>query len=323
MRPYAASSPDFLIGFVFVAVEWVFQIIPAIQDTFTLFLGLIIEAFPFVVLGVGVSSLLAVFLKDEWIEKYIPKNRFLSHPMLALAGALVPVCQCGNIPIARRLLAKGFSVSEATTFMLAAPIVNPLTLFTTLQAFSMAPWIAGARVTLGFFIAVAIGLAISCIRDQKSLLKEKFIAEVCEPGHEHGRGMALGLEIFRQEFTEMMKMLFVGGAVAAIAQEAIPRTAIAALGAHPLYSILAMMALGFVISMCSNVDAFFALSYSQNFTLGSLMVFMLFGPTIDIKILSMLRSTFKPRALAGLGAAVGACAIVAGLGINLLYKPFL
>src|SRR5882757_515355 len=116
----------FATGLVFEFVFWVWDtLLPTMGEIFTLFLGLVVEAFPFIVLGVVVSTLIALFVKDEWIKKYVPKNRFLSHPLVALLGILLPVCQCGNVPVARRLLAKGFPVSQAITFMLAAPIVNP------------------------------------------------------------------------------------------------------------------------------------------------------------------------------------------------------
>ena len=313
-----------LAGSIFNFVFWAWDTVPPILgEVFTLFLGLIIEAFPFIVLGVAVSTLIALFVKDEWIGRFVPKNRFLSHPMLALLGILIPVCQCGNIPVARRLLAKGLPVSQVVAFRLAAPIVNPITLFTTLQAFNVDPAVAWIRIGAGYAIAVAVGLGISCMRNQKSLLKEEFIAEVCDPEHEHTHKLPEALGIFQHEFIEMFRMLFVGAAVAALVQGFVPRSVIAPLGAHPLFSVIAMLGLSFIIALCSNVDAFFVLSYSQTFTLGSLLAFMTFGPTINIKILSMLRSTFTARALIMLSIAVGACSLALGLGVNNLYHPFL
>ncbi len=313
-----------LLGWGFEFIFWIWDIVlPMIGEVFTLFLGLVIEAFPFIVLGVVLSVLIALFVKDEWIERYVPQNRFLSHPLLALLGILLPVCQCGNIPVARRLLAKKFPVSQAVTFMLAAPIVNPITFVTTLEAFNVDPMVAYIRIAAGFVIAVGIGIGISFMDDQNTLLRREFIAEVCEPAHKHKHKWSEAVSIFQHEFIGMFRMLFVGAAIAALVQGFVPRSVIAQLGSHALLSIIAMMGLSFVIALCSNVDAFFVLSYSQTFTLGSLMAFMTFGPSINIKILSMLRSTFTARALIMISLAVAVSSLALGVGINSWYRPFL
>lgn len=292
------------------------------QEIFTLFLGLIIEAFPFIVLGVTISTLIALYVKEDRILKYLPKNRFVSHTIIGFLGIFMPVCECGNIPVARRLILKKFSVSQATVFLLAAPIVNPITFITTLEAFNIDKNIAIMRLVFGYVIALIIGLAISYRKNQSSLLKQEFYAETCEV-HEHDHDKHRGLEIFQREFIGVFRLLFIGAIIAALTQSLIPREFLNTIGAHPILSILAMIFLGLVVSMCSNVDAFFALSYSTTFTLGSLMAFMVFGPMIDIKILSMLKSTFKTKFLVWLSVAVTISAVLVGIGVNVFYRPFL
>ncbi len=291
-----------------------------LQDVFTLFLGLLIEAFPFIVLGVLVSTVVGIYLRDDWVERFVPKNRIASHTLLALVGALVPVCQCGNVPVAKRLITKGFSPSHAITFILAAPIVNPITFITTLAAFGVTPWVAGLRVGLGFAIALVVGLLwsygkVSGVRPE--IFEES--AEVCNT-HEHSHStLERAVQIFKAEFVSVFSMLMVGALVAAIIQTLLPMSIIEPLGSHVFFSIIAMMVLSFVIALCSNVDAFFVLSYSATFTTGSLMAFMLFGPTINIKMVPMLRSVFTARALLLLATLVGVLTILIGLSINTFY----
>ncbi len=292
------------------------------QEIFTLFLGLTIEAFPFIVLGVIISTLIALYVREDKILQYLPKNRFFSHAVIGFSGIFIPVCECGNIPVARRLIMKKFSVSQATTFLLAAPIVNPITFITTLEAFNIDKSVAFMRIGFGYLIALIIGLIISYKKDQSSLLKEDFHQETCE-SHDHTHQKYRGLEIFQREFIGVFRLLFIGAVIAALTQSLIPREFLDVIGSHPILSVLAMIFLGFIVSICSNVDAFFALSYSTTFTLGSLMSFMIFGPMIDIKILSMLKSTFKVRFLIWLSVAVTLFAIAVGIGVNTLYKPFL
>lgn len=292
--------------------------LPLLQEIFTLFLGLIIESFPFIIIGVSISTIIGLVVKESWVIKHIPKNRFVSHSMMGLLGIFLPVCECGNVPLARRLIVSKFSVSQAITFLLAAPIVNPITFITTLEAFNLTKEIAFIRIICGFLIAVTIGLIFSYVKNQNTLITKQYNHTLtCHSTHEKNIFYALGT--FQREFFEVFKMLFVGAIIAALTQALIPREVMASVGTHPILSILAMIAIGFIISICSNIDAFFALSYSATFTIGSLMSFMLFGPMIDIKILSMLRTTFTKKTLMQITLLVTISAIIIGLLMNIYY----
>ena len=288
-----------------------------LQDLLTLFLGIIVEAFPFVILGVVVSVLVGIFVDEEWVLKRLPKNRIISHVIISLLGVLMPVCECGNIPVARRLLLKGFTVSQSITFLLAAPILNPVTFITTREAFYFAPEVVWIRMIAGFIIANFIGILLSFKSNQSELLTQEFYAEVCEADHHHHDSkIEEALEIFQNEFLEIMKVLVIGAALAAISQTFIPRDIILLIGQNPIMSIIAMLILAFVISICSNVDAFFALSYANTFTLGSIMTFLVFGPMIDIKILTMMKSTFKLKTLLLITVLVTMMSVLVGLMVN-------
>ena len=67
-----------------------------------------------------------------------------------------------------------------------------------------------------------------------------------------------------------------------------------------MLSIVAMIALAMIVSICSNVDAFFALSFASTFTPGSIVAFLLVGPLVDIKMLALMRTTFTTRVLVGI-----------------------
>ncbi|MFW5703137.1 MAG: permease [Candidatus Dojkabacteria bacterium] len=247
-------------------------------------------------------------------------KRFLSHFVLSTLGVFMPVCECGNVPVVRRLVMKGFSVSQSITFLLAAPIVNPITLYSTLAAFSFEPAIAAVRIVAALVIANMVGLIFSLKRNQHELLTAKFYQLVCGLDHEHKHGrLAEGLQIFQQEFVTVMRMLVFGALIATATQTLIPREWITTIGSDPLLSILAMLILAFVISICANVDAFFALSYASTFTVGSLLTFLIFGPMIDIKMLAMLKTTFSTQALVSMSVLVGLSSILVGLLVNLVW----
>jgi uncharacterized protein len=138
-------------------------------------------------------------------------------------------------------------------------------------------------------------------------------------GHDHqhapGRWQE-GFEIFRDEVSLMLKMLCLGAVIAGLTQVFVPRDVLTSVGGDPFLSILAMTGLAFVISICANVDAFFALAYSNTFTAGSIVAFLVFGPMIDIKMLALMRTTYKTRLLVVMTLVVTLSSVLIGLLVN-------
>ncbi|WP_123506370.1 permease [Frondihabitans sp. PhB188] len=291
-----------------------------LQDFVTLTVSVVVESMPFVVLGILLSIVVQVWLPAGFFAAWLPRNPMARRAVVSLLGVLLPVCECGNVPLARGLVAKGFSVSDSMTFLIAAPIVNPITIVTTYQAFGWSDGILVSRIVGGFLVANLLGWLYSKHRDQDALLTTAFARECRMPagshdGHSHSRvGSSAGL--FRREMTTMLPALLVGAAVAGGVQTLVPRSVLLTLGSNPVWSILAMMALAFVISICSNVDAFFVLPFASTFLPGSIVAFLVFGPIVDIKMLTLLRTTYRPAVLAQIGVVVGLVAAVLGLVVN-------
>ena len=289
-----------------------------LQDLLTLSISVIIESLPFVLLGILLSIVVQVWIPDRWIMRVLPQNPFLRRAVISFLGIFLPVCECGNVPLARGLIVKGFTVSESMTFLLAAPIVNPITIITTGQAFGFDSWIFAARLVGGFLIANMIGWLFSRHPDQDSLLTDRFAAECRMPDpHDHDQTRwQKSVVLFTRESSVIMPALFIGSLVAGLVQVAVPRSVLLGLGSNPLWSILAMMVLGFVISVCSNVDSFFILPFASTFMPGSISVFLLFGPIIDIKMLTLMRTTFTARVLVQLTVVVALLSALIGLVVN-------
>ena len=289
-----------------------------VQDLLTLSISVIIESLPFVILGVLLSILVQVWIPDAWIMRVLPRNPVLRRATISLIGVLLPVCECGNVPLARGLIVKGFSVSESITFLLAAPIINPITIVTTGQAFGFDSPIFIGRIVGGFVIANVIGWLFSRHPDQDSLMTPSFAAECRLPDPHEGAESRWkrSIEIFQHESATIMPALFLGSLVAGLVQVAVPRAVLLNLGSNPVWSILAMMALAFVISVCSNVDSFFILPFANTFMPGSITAFLVFGPIVDIKMLTLMRTTFTTRVLVILTVVVGLLAALLGLVIN-------
>ncbi len=289
-----------------------------LQDGLTLALSVLIESMPFVALGVGLSILVQVWVPPAMLERWLPRRGWARRAVLSLLGMVIPVCECGNVPFARGLLLRGFTVSETLTFLIAAPIVNPIVIITTHQAFGFSDGVLVARLLGGFAVANLIGWLYSRHPSPDALLTDRF-RDTCEivAGETGGRGRRSLAQLII-ELRAVMPALIIGSALAGAVQVLVPREALLAIGSDPLLSIVAMMTLAMVVSICSNVDAFFALSFASTFTPGSLVAFLVTGPLVDVKMLALLRTTFATRTLVGLVVIVLLFSFALGTVVNLL-----
>jgi uncharacterized membrane protein YraQ (UPF0718 family) len=290
------------------------------QDILTLAISVIVESLPFVILGIVLSIAVQVWVPERWIDRFLPRSGPGRRLLISLMGVLLPVCECGNVPLARGLMVRGFTVSDSMTFLLAAPILNPITIITTYQAFGWDGYVLVGRIAGGLLIANLVGWLFSRHPDQNRLLTTRFAAECrVKPDHEHEHTrIGDSLSLFAREAGVMMPALFIGSLVAGGIQSLVPRQVLVSLGSDPIWSILALMALAFVVSVCSNVDAFFILPFASTFLPGSIVAFLVFGPVIDIKMLALMRTTFTGRTLGLLTALVALLSLLVGLVVNLV-----
>lgn len=291
-----------------------------VQDLLTLSISVVIESLPFVILGILLSIVVQVWLPDGLLRRWLPRNPVLRRLCISCFGIFLPVCECGNVPLARSLVVQGFTVAEAMTFLLAAPIINPITIVTTWQAFGTDNGILIARIVGGLAIANIVGWLFSLHPQPESLLTARFAAECRRPAHEeHGHGRwSDSVDMFVRESSVIAPALFIGALIAGGIQVIVPRSVLVGLGSNPTWSILAMMVLAFIIAVCSNVDAFFILPFASSFMPGSLATFLVFGPIVDVKMLAMLRTTFTTKVLIQLTVVVGLLAALLGAVVNVV-----
>lgn len=329
-----------------------------LNNAFTIFLSLLVEAIPFLLLGVLFSGLLLLFIDEHWLIAKLPKNPLLGALVGSMVGFLFPVCECGNVPVARRLLMQGVPSPVAIGFLLAAPTINPIVIWATWTAFRDQPEIVVLRVVFSLAIATIIGWVFSASADLRPLLQPAVAASwkshqslpdskpellqsgtfwLAEPGNPRrmdatvlqayaaatnaSKPLAYRLQLLLdntvQEVRELGCVLVIGSAIAAAIQVLVPREVILSLGGGEITSILTMMLLAGLVSICSTVDSFFALSFASTFTTGSLLAFLVFGPMIDLKGIGLLLSIFKPRAVIYLFVLAAQLTFLFTLFINL------
>lgn len=303
--------------------EFSFSIPNRLQDFITLSLSIFVEAFPFLVLGSILASLVNTYIKPQWLQRILPKQGWLRRGCLSLLGFAFPVCECGNVPLSRALMLNGLKPAESITFLLAAPVINPVTIWSTWAAFGYDGSIVVSRIAATFLIANIIGAILARHSNQDDFLTKDFSA-ACKhkpsktsntKSTDRWRLRQLS-SLFTAEAFVMIKMLAFGVLVAGAIQTFIPRDVLVSIGSNVVLSIVAMLLLAFVISICANVDAFFALSFANTFTAGSIVSFLVFGPMIDIKMLALLKTTFRNELLVTIAGLSLLMSVLTGLVVS-------
>lgn len=288
----------------FIKSEGVVFDISKLQIISTIFTSILIEAFPFLLIGVFISSIIQVVITREMIIKYFPKSRILSFIVASLGGLLFPVCDCAIVPVATRLIKKGVPMYAAVTFLLAAPIVNPIVIASTGYAFQGQKLIVALRIGIGIIVAILTGIIFMIFPEDEKTIFTGFDNYTCNCIYCSGYDVSkIGIWdkiviVFRhagEEFLNSGRFLVIGALIASISQTFIPQDIFFKSTNKEILFILIMMAAGFVLSLCSSSDAFIARSFARQIPIVSVLGFLVLGPMADIKNMLMLSGSFKKR----------------------------
>jgi uncharacterized membrane protein YraQ (UPF0718 family) len=313
------------------------------QDFALAFLSILFEGVPFILLGTLISGFIDIYLPAGTMDRFLPKNKFLAVLTAGLMGAVFPVCECAVVPVIRRLVKKGLPVSCGLTYMLAAPIVNPITALSTWKAFQGqgAAMMTGSRLLLGFMIAVAVGLIVSKL-PLVYVLKAKLLESLekeNEPhrhdhdhdhdhsccGHDHGHAhhhhkpagdqrLVAALRSAMKDFVDVAVYFSIGVSITALFNTGIAPGAqwLDSLATNPTAAPAALMVLAFILSLCSTSDAFIAATLDK-FSWGAKLAFLTFGPMMDVKLLFLYQTVLRKRFIVllalGLFVAIGGISI--------------
>jgi hypothetical protein len=282
-------------------------------QTFVLiFTSIVVEALPFILLGALVSAVIEVYVPDRWFTTIARLPAPLQMPAAALGGVLMPVCECGSVPVARRLVTRGLHPGAGVAFMLASPILNPVVLASTLLAYSgrgAGLQMVLGRAGLGLVLALVGGWALGGHSGAELLRRRPEEDAVVGHAAPTARRTAL-VEHLAGDFFFMGRFIVIGAALAAALQTVIPQSLVSGVATTPVVGSLALMGLAFVLSLCSEADAFVAVSF-VGFPLGAQLAFLVFGPVVDAKLTLLYGATFRRRFAARL-AVVAVPVVLAG-----------
>ena len=258
---------------------------PRIGAFATVFVSIVVQALPFLVLGVLLSAAIVAFVPRELASRALPRNRALAVPVAGIAGMALPGCECASVPVANGLMRKGVAPAAALTFLLAAPAVNPIVLAATWVAFPGRP-----EMTLGRLVA-SLGAAIAVGWLWTLLGRSEWIRL---PGAHTDEGESRWL-VFRRgvshDFLHAGGYLVVGGLLSAVINVVLPPSWVDSLAEQALIGVLVLALLAILMCICSEADAFVAASFTQ-FSPTAQLAFMVVGPMVDLKLIAMQVGTF-------------------------------
>ncbi|MBV9876611.1 MAG: permease [Verrucomicrobia bacterium] len=292
------------------------------QNFWFSFLALAFEGLPFVLVGSLISGFIAAFVPSRVITRFLPKNPFLATLVSGLLGLIFPVCECGVVPVVRRLLDKGLPLYCGMTYMLASPIVNPLVAISTYAAFrAQQPGLnTVVRLVSGYFVAVVVGLVVSRL-DPARLLGRQAMATrsgrrrttlsiaAMPDAPDASRRVSIGqrligaVQLASDDFIDTAIYFMIGAAVASVFNTAVDQRIILPLASSPILSVVAMMVIAGILTLCSSSDAFIAATFTS-FPIPARMAFLIFGPMFNFKLPFLYSSLLRKRAVVALGVGL-------------------
>lgn len=292
-KGYRPGSLEILaVGLVLLIVgqRWLVGLFddPALQTGATIFVSIVVQALPFLVLGVVLSGAIAAFVPASFWKKALPKRPALAVPVAGAAGAVLPGCECASVPVANGLMSRGVAPAAALAFLLSAPAINPIVLASTFVAFPGEPMMVVARFIASLATAVIMGWLWLRFGKAKWL-------RIGPRDHLVGSS---SWHTFRltatHDFLHAGGFLVIGGLFAAALNVIVPQEWLIAVADQPVLSVLVLALLAVLLSICSEADAFVAASLTE-FSLTAKLAFLVVGPMVDLKLISLQAGTFSSK----------------------------
>lgn len=300
-----------------LAAGWLRGIVDAnekLATAGTVFCGVFVQAVPFLALGVIVSGLVATFVTPERLARWLPNRSVAAVAVAGIGGAALPGCECGSVPVARRLYGPGSVGAAALTFMLSAPAINPVVLVATAVAFPGQPKMVLARAVASLLTAMVMGIVWS------RWGRDSWVTRRLPHAHAGSSSRwATFTEAARHDFLQAASYLAIGAVAAAALHVLVPTWVFEHLAGNLVVGVVTMALLAVVLALCSEADAFVAASITM-MPLIPRLVFLVVGPAVDVKLIAMQSGMFG-RAFAARFAPltfVVATLVATGVGLAVL-----
>ena len=291
-----------------------------------IFISMVLEALPFILIGAIVSSVIQMYISEDIVKRILPKSRILSIIIAACMGIVIPICECAIVPIARSLIKKGIPIAVAVVFMLTVPIVNPVVIASTFYAFADIKVVL-IRVLGGIICAIAIGLLIELLTSKKSQVVNRTgeYENICDCGCEsidyfyNKSKLRLCLEHANKEFSNILRYYIFGSFLSSLFIVIVKEEFLQNFSKGSILPIFIMMLLAFLLSLCSEADAFIARGFLDYFGVPAISAFLIFGPMLDLKNAIIMFSYFKKSFVLKLIISIILIVLAFSISLNFIF----
>lgn len=291
------------------------------------FLGIVIESIPFILIASVISSAIQFYITEDFIATMLPKNKIISYIIASLSGIFFPVCECAIIPIGNSLIKKGLPIGVGITFILSVPIINPIVIMSTYYAFDNNIKIVLIRVIGGVIGSIIVGSIMGILYDKKGikLLKGRDISAICDccvGGNKYSKRFSDKISDLinhaSKEFLNISMYFIFGAFLSSIFATFFSGESFKSISSNNYIGIIIMMLLAFLLSLCSEADAFIAKGFLSSFGLSGVSAFLVLGPMMDLKNLLVTLSLFEKKFVAKLFLVISVVVFMLSVLIEVL-----
>lgn len=291
-----------------------------IKNISIIFISIFLESVPFILLGAFISAIIENYITDEQMAKLIPKNKVLGSIVGIILGFFLPACDCAVIPISKRLLKKKVPINAVISFMLASPIINPVVMLATYNAFyKVNPQIFWYRLVLGIVISLIVGIIVGIFYNDEDVVNEKQEeCHSCSCNKENTKrnikeSFLNIIHHMAEDSFGVIKYLIIGALIASSVQVLMPKELLYIFKGSKVLSTILLMIFAYIVSLCSTSDSFVAKALLVSFHESAVMGYLLLGPMIDIKNTVVLLGNFKKKFVYFLITTIFICVFLASI----------
>lgn len=271
-----------------------------VEGVSTNVLSLLFQIFPFLLLATLVSSAIQLWVSEETWTRLLRRRGVLRYPLALGLGFCLPLCDCGLLPIATRLVRKGTPLPLTILFFVSASVTNPLVLASTWFAFPGQPRVWILRLLLGWMVAGVLALILSHLpKAAQACVQEELQLLVCSSGYlgplpraSRLRPVVAWLRHTWSEFLSLGRYVILGALLSAIVHTSIPVARLSGEGLGGILSWLALLLTCLFLAVCSNSNAFLARSLAGLLTPVGTLLYLVFSPLLDLKNLLVMGAGF-------------------------------
>ena len=280
-----------------------------------------VQMAPYLLFGFLIAGVLSVVISPDWVERHLGGRGIGPIVKGVLFGIPLPLCSCGVIPVTASIRNHGASRGATVGFLLATPQTGVDSILAT---FGLLGPVFGVFRPLAALVTGVVGGGLTQLFDadrheDETATRPTCTAECCtgDPGQSKVvRALRYGFVTLP---ADIGKALTLGIVVAGLIAVFVPEDALVRYLGGGFGAMVAMMAVGIPIYVCSTASIPIAIGFMHmGASPGAALAFLISGPATNAATLAMAWKVLGKRTAVIYLATVALGALAAGLCLDLV-----